>query len=194
MQENSPFTVREIAMQENSPFTGDARGPARVRPYRPVDEAAASQLHRDCTTVHGIHDSRRVEQDAFAAYLRRPDSHFWLAESRHQLLGLVGVVANSAEVGEIGWLHVMPGSQAAHVAARLLEAALAHCRDQGYLKLVLGSLPFWDDKLAEHFRRFGFQQSRTKYADGTDALQFYRDLYRRLTDESARGAAHPWWS
>lgn len=179
-------------MQENSPVVGDARGPVRVRPYRPVDEAAVSQLHRDCMTVHGIQDSRHVEQDAFAAHLHRSDSHFWLAESRHQLLGVVGVVANSAEVGEVGWLHVVPGSQGAHVAARLLEAALAYCREQGYLKLVLRALCFWDDTRVEHFRRFGFEQGPPKHAGGTEAVQFYRDLYRRLTEESARGADRPW--
>lgn len=170
-------------MQENSPVVGDARGPVRVRPYRPMDEAAVSQLHRDCMTVHGIQDSR--------AYLHRSDSHFWLAESRHQLLGVVGVVANSAEVGEIAWLHVVPGSQAAHVATRLLEAALAYCREQGYLKLVLRSLCFWDDTLVEPFRRFGFEQGPPKYAGGTEALQFYRDLYRRLPDDSVR-VDRPW--
>ena len=115
--------------------------------------------------------------------MQQSNSLVWVAESPDELLGVIGIVASSADVAEVAWLHVAPRWRAIGVAERLLEAALAHCREQGFLKIVLRSCCFWDDTLIDQFRRLGFEHVRTKHASGVERLHFYRDLYRRAAAE-----------
>ena len=67
------------------------------------------------------------------------------------------------------------------LAARLLETALNHCKEAGFLKIRLDTR--FDKSLAlEHFDRLGFQHTRTREVPGKELLEFYLDLYRDHTD------------
>ena len=64
------------------------------------------------------------------------------------------------------------------IAERLVETALAHCKDHGYLKIRLDTR-FDPNAVIDLFDRFGFQHTRTKSLENKEMLEFYLDLYRQ---------------
>ena len=73
-------------------------------------------------------------------------------------------------------LRVTPSFRRQGIAARLLQAALAHCRDQGFLKVLLDAR-LEQTAAVQLFEREGFQFSRNRETAGVHIREFYLDLY-----------------
>ena len=151
-----------------------------IRSYAASDQAAVSHLY-----AHGMLAGQIAPNDTGAdienvedAYQSDPRNHFWVAEAAGRVLGMIGVAADREHTAEIRRLRVEKDFQDSAIAGRLVETALAHCQQHGYVKVVLDTR-FEHDAAVDLFDRFGFQHARTKPVHGKELLEFYLDLYRQ---------------
>ena len=158
-----------------------------VRSYRPTDQNCVSRLY----TV-GLLDGQISPNDTgadieniAAAYFDDPRHGFWVADFQGVVVGMIGVGSDEEHTAEIRRLRVLPEYQATPIAATLLEAALSHCKRQGYLKIRLDTR-FEKSAAVDLFDRLGFQHTRTMSIHERDLLEFYLDLYRTPREEEER--------
>jgi ribosomal protein S18 acetylase RimI-like enzyme len=155
-----------------------------IRTYRVEDQPRVSQLYAKGLLVGQIlpNDTGVDIDDIPQAYLADRASHFWVAEVRDEVVGMIGVARDTQHTAEIRRLRVDKAWQDKPIAARLIETALKHCRQHGYLKVVLDTR-FERAAAVDLFERFGFQSTapaRSGPAAGRDEpLEFYLDLYRQ---------------
>lgn len=64
----------------------------------------------------------------------------WIAEIPGQLLGCLAVQGLPDEVAQLRWFLVHPGSRGTGIGRRLLEAALAFCRERGFRSVSLWTI------------------------------------------------------
>jgi len=95
---------------------------------------------------------------------------------------MIGVANEGEHIAEIRRLRVDKDWQHTPIAERLIETALAHCREHGYLKVVFDTR-FERTAAVDYFDRFVFQHTRTKSVKDKELLEFYLDLYRQTEDE-----------
>lgn len=156
----------------------------QVRTYQPQDQASVSHLYTAGLLAGQIapNDTGADIENIREAYFDDPRHHFWVAEVEGQVLGMIGVASDESHTAEIRRLRVLPEYQDSNIAATLLEAAVAHCKHHGYLKVVLDTR-FERIAAVDLFDKIGFQHTRTKSLHGKDLLEFYLDLYRAPKQE-----------
>ncbi len=157
-----------------------------IRSYRDSDQSAVARLY-----THGLlaghiapNDTGADIENMQAAYFDDPRHHFWVAESQNRIVGMIGVVTDLEHTAEIRRLRVEKALQDTPIAGRLVEMALAHCKQHAYVKVVFDTR-FEHEEALDLFDRFGFQHTGTKPVQGKQLLEFYLDLYRqsKLSDE-----------
>jgi ribosomal protein S18 acetylase RimI-like enzyme len=104
-------------------------------------------------------------------------SAFWVAVYGGVVIGMVGVQRTADNAAEVRRLRVRGNFRRRGVGAILMEKALAFCRRQGYLKVVLDVRIERGPAIAL-FQKFGFKHGRTREIAGRKLLDFYIDLYR----------------
>ena len=154
-----------------------------VRSYADADCGVVGGLFSDGLLAGQIpvNDTGDDIEDVPGTYLTDEGNHFWVAQIDGRARGMIGVVRRGDHVGEIRRLRVEKGWQDSPVAARLVEAAIEHCRHHGFLKVVFNTR--YDSReepgaVEGLFDRFAFQHTRTKNVQGKELLEFYLDLYR----------------
>jgi len=132
-----------------------------------VDEMAC------CEDVH----TRRVTQTRPA----EGDGEFvWEAMYNGRAVGRLEMVI-AAQVAEIRRLEVTDAGDTTAVRCRLAQAALAHCRQQGLLKVILRA-PTHSRRALRLFRCLGFQHSRSRDDGGARRMEFYLNLYQPVDE------------
>jgi len=156
----------------------------KIRTFRTIDQPHVSRLYSDGLLEGQLppNDTAADIDNIFDGYLSDPSGHFWVAELDGQVIGMIGVANESEHLAEIRRLRVDKDWQASPIAERLIETALAHCREHGYLKVVFDTR-FERTAALHQFDRFGFQYTRTKSVQNKELLEFYLDLYRQTKDE-----------
>ena len=151
-----------------------------VRSFNSQDQPHVDRLYTEGLLSGAIapNDTGADIENIMDAYFDEPANHFWVAEIDGRVLGMIGVARDLEHTAEIRRLRVDPQWQQTSIAAKLLETALTHCRDEGYLKVILDTR-FDPDAVLDLFEKFGFQHTRTKAMQGKDLLEFYLDLYRK---------------
>lgn len=155
-----------------------------VRTYQPRDHAAVERLYGE-GLLHGQIDPTDTAADIENiedGYLTDPANHFWVAEVREEVVGMIGVARDREHVAEIRRLRVDKAWQGTRVGAWLVQQAIAHCRKHGYLKVVFETR-FERSAALEMFDRMGFQHTRSKNLHGKEIIEFYLDLYRTAKPE-----------
>jgi hypothetical protein len=71
-----------------------------------------------------------------------------------------------------------------------LSRALAHCRDRGYLKVIVTADGAAIAPLRSWVESRGYQFSRARWLDGAPAAEFYTDLYWSGGEPSSRRETH----
>jgi len=123
------------------------------------------------------------ESGADLEYLERAylsdegDSGFWVAQLEDAIVGMIGVQVYDPDTAEIRRLRVRESHRRRGIGSRLLETAVAHCRERGLLKVSLDVLV--DRKPAiELFEKTGFRLNRERQINDRTLLDFYIDLYQ----------------
>ena len=157
----------------------------RIRAYRPADRPAIVRLHTGgvLVDVGSTNDSSDNFADMRSAYFSRSQDHFWVAEARGRIVGMIGVVEKRPHVAMIRRLRVAPSSREAGIARRLVTTALRHCRQHDALKVILDA-PCQSRRAIQFLGDLGFQYSRTCQMDGRNLIEFYLSPYK--CDESLK--------
>ena len=156
-----------------------------VRTFDGKDQDQVSRLYADGLLAGELapNDTGADIDNVCDAYFDDPRHHLWVAELDGRIIGMVGVGSDEEHTAEVRRLRVEPDYQHTALAVRLLETALKHCKDSGFLKIRLDTR-FDKSTALEHFDRLGFQHTRTREVPGKELLEFYLDLYRDHTDNS----------
>jgi GNAT superfamily N-acetyltransferase len=122
--------------------------------------------------LHGITYAReRGFGPTFEAYVAGPLAEFvrrgsgrerlWLAEQGAGLVGCVAIVAAAPETAQLRWFLVEPASRGRGLGKRLLNEALAFCRECGYADVIL-----WTESVltaaARLYRAAGFRKTEER--------------------------------
>jgi ribosomal protein S18 acetylase RimI-like enzyme len=116
--------------------------------------------------------------DIVMAYMKKPGSHFWVAQSPEgEVVGMIGVQSHEDGVAEIRRLRVALPYRRRGIGTSLVETAVKFCNENGYLKVTLDT--FVDREPAvKLFEKFRFHHSKTKKVGEKEMLYFYLDLYQ----------------
>ncbi len=149
-----------------------------IRSYQVADQPAVERLYADGLLVGQPADNDTGIDIEYVkdAYFDQRGNHFWVAQVSGHIVGMIGVVRDG-HAALIRRLRVDRAWQHTETPIRLIEAALAHCQAQGFLK-VLFDTHFHSNLIRPVFERCGFQHNRTLDIRGHETLEFYLDLYR----------------
>ncbi|MBB6431686.1 GNAT family N-acetyltransferase [Algisphaera agarilytica] len=155
-----------------------------VRTFVADDQSEVLRLYNDGLLAGQIapNDTGADLDHVAEAYFDEPRHHFWVAQVAEQIVGMIGVGSDEEHTAEVRRLRVDPAHQDGPVAEQLLESALNHCKNNGYLKIRLDTR-YEKTAALGHFDRIGFQHTRTRTAPGKEVLEFYLDLYRQHEDQ-----------
>ena len=150
-----------------------------IRSYQPADQEAVSRLYDEGLLLGQLapNDTGADVENIYVAYFDEPHNHFWVAELDGEVVGMIGVAAEENRVAEVRRLRVEKNWQRSSLASKLLETAIDHVKNHGFLKVVLDT-HFERDAVLHSFERLGFQHTRTRNLANKELLEFYLDLYR----------------
>lgn len=181
-------------LEDPTQFGNANRSQVEIRQATQDDASAILALHQESINDQDLPlEQRTLDLDVPAdlqhftgTYIGSIHNRFWVAVApeqqatssapRERVVGMVGVVATKTDVAEMRRLRVTPNFRRKGIAARLLEAALAHCRDQGFLKVLLDAR-LEQTAAVQLFEREGFQFIRNRETAGVQIREFYLDLY-----------------
>ena len=154
-----------------------------VRTYHADDQEAVRYLYQFGRLIGQVQPDDTTEdiEDIPGNYLEPDRGHFWVAEVNDKPVGTIGVREDAPDVAEIRRLRVHPDYNGHDVTTRLMETAIAFCRRQGYLKVILDTR-IERGPAMRLFERFAFQHTRTRSVADKELLEFYLDLYHEPRD------------
>ena len=168
----------------NDQVAVDDFGTLQIRSYQAEDQGAVVHLYN-----HGLLEGLLAPNDTGAdidnileAYFDEPRHHFWVAELEGKVVGTIAVGSDEDHTAEIRRLRVAPDCDCQPVADQLIDTALVHCKDSGFLKIRLDTR-YERTAATDHFERNGFTLTRARITSGKELLEFYLDLYREHRDE-----------
>jgi GNAT superfamily N-acetyltransferase len=115
--------------------------------------------------LHGVLYAREYGLDTtFEPYVAKPLADFamsgagrlWIAEEDSRVIGSIAVVDAEKDVGQLRWFLLTPEARGTGLGRRMLETALAYCRDRGMRRVFLWSFAQLDEALSL-YERAGFQ-------------------------------------
>ncbi len=121
---------------------------------------------------HGLVYAREHGFDhTFEAYVAKPLAEFacsasdreriWIAERGGQLVGCIAIVAAAPAVAQLRWFLVDPSARGLGLGRRLINDALAFCRDCKYQSVILWTVTALTTA-AHLYRSVGFRKVEEK--------------------------------
>ena len=126
-------------------------------------------------------------------YFRRPQDHFWVAESQGRIVGTVAIYVHGDNVAHLHCLREVDDSVDHEIRRGLVRAAASHAQYHGCLKLVVHAPDQVDvGRATEFLHRLGFEFSRHRQIEKRSVLEFYLNLYERpeLLPTDEKGKPH----
>lgn len=136
--------------------------------------------------LHGVHYAREYGLDtSFEPYVAKPLAEFvlagagrlWVAELENRVVGSIAVVDAGYGEGQLRWFLLTPEARGTGLGRRLLETALAYCRERGMARVFLWS--FSDLAAALRlYERAGFKVTETRVTNlwGAERTEVRMDL------------------
>lgn len=145
--------------------------------------------------LHGLIHGRECGFDpTFEAYVAAPLAEFvmhpsprqrlWVAEREGRIVGCIAIVEASARTAQLRWFLVDPAARGAGLGRRLLDEALAFCKECGYAHVILWTVSTL--AVAAHlYRSVGFVKTEEKPGRmwGVDVVE---EKYELRLDGGAR--------
>lgn len=158
----------------------------KIRTFRPSDSESARNLFSQgqMDFAAGLEEpvQRYIDLSLSADladiprhYLTESGSHFWVAEVRGAVQGMVGVQRRSEEEGELRRMSVAAGARRQGIGWKLLEAVEAFCREQGYHRIALSTVNYLQPAMAMYLK-FGFRLVDQKPYDVFTEYFFVKEL------------------
>jgi GNAT superfamily N-acetyltransferase len=136
--------------------------------------------------LHGVHYAREYGLDTtFEPYVARPLADFvlagngrlWVAEIENRIVGSIAVVDADNDEGQLRWFLLAPEARGTGSGRRLLETALAHCRERRMPGVFLWSFSDLAAALALYERAgFAVTETRTLTVWGAERTEVRMDL------------------
>lgn len=109
---------------------------------RPGDIGAIVRMHGE---VYGAEQGWDWTFEAYVAgTLGRLAEHYdprtdrlWLAEDGDEIVGSIAIVAAEPDVAQLRWFLIRPAARGRGLGRRLLQDAIAFCRDVGFARIFL---------------------------------------------------------
>lgn len=157
--------------------------PVFLHPLRPGESAPARDLvlrilneeYRMGLTLDELPDLA----DIHATYRRGDAGNFWVAVVADAVVGCIGVLPLAGTDFELRRMYVDPACRGRGIAQRLLDVALAWCRERGVGDLYLETNAQW--KTAHHiYEKTGFVPvAREALPAGFPIVRVATGFYRR---------------
>ncbi len=159
-----------------------------IRSFRKGDMKACTRLYREGLVGGKLaeNDTGLDIDDIDSAYMNHDGSHFWVAESDGEIVGMIGVQAHEPGLAEIRRLRVAQDLRRRGIGSALVEEALKFCHERGYIKITLDTFMEREPAI-KLFEKFHFRHNRSRNVSGREIMHFYLDLYqteRRETKKS----------
>jgi GNAT superfamily N-acetyltransferase len=136
--------------------------------------------------LHGVLYAREYGLDTtFEPYVAKPlaelvlagNGRLWVAEQGDRIVGSIAVVDADNGEGQLRWFLLAPEARGSGLGRRLLDTALAYCRERRMTRVFLWS--FSDLATALRlYERAGFKLTETRVADvwGAERTEVRMDL------------------
>ncbi len=160
-------------------MTGPQNMLVTIRPYQPKDLSACRRLYKEGLLGGKIaeNDTGFDIDDIEMAYMKKPGSSFWVAETHdRKVVGMIGVQQHEEGVGEIRRLRVQVDHRRRGIGTMLVEKAIKFCAENAHLKVALDTF-IEREPAIKLFEKFHFHHSRTRNVAGKEMMYFYLDLY-----------------
>jgi N-acetylglutamate synthase-like GNAT family acetyltransferase len=165
----------------------------RVRSFRAGDRAKILRLHAAAAPGGSVDCDCALKIDQIEEkYFRRPQDHFWVAESGDLIIGTVGICVHDENVAHLHCLRAIDDSSDHVIRKALVHVAAGHAHEHGCLKLVVHppNVPVDIERAAEFLHRLGFEFSRHREIEHQPVFEFYLNLYERPELGPYDGAAY----
>lgn len=154
----------------SAPMAAEPDSQVVLRPFRPEDLPALVDVYMAAYREHpeyGEPDERHAMR--YLRWLLRHHTLFLVAEAAGRPVGFVVVDAgwrdwNGRRVGEIHELVVHPDYWGKGIGRQLVEAALAHVREQGLRRAGLW-VGMRNERALAFYRRLGFRRSKMRWGE-----------------------------
>lgn len=146
-----------------------ARG-VRVRRAEAEDAPTLARLRRAWAEENGPVGDPSFDERFALWFEREPDRHAWIAERAGRPIGMLNLAVfarmpwpalPSQRWGYVANVLVLATDRNTGVGTALLEAAVTHARQEGFVRLVLNP----SERSVPLYERFGFRPSRLLQLD-----------------------------
>lgn len=150
-----------------------------LRTYRPGDPSRVCyfqyKLYEKQYHFNGLYEKEML--GGMAELYDDPEgSQMWVAELDGRIVGDIAVIKRGPDSAQLRWFGVDTDLQGQGLGSRLLETAIRFCRENGYVRLMLGTLDIL--KPARHlYAKFGFHKVESEFYNLWDES---RDMYHEV--------------
>lgn len=157
-----------------------------IRTFRPEDSATVCRLFAAGQRDFSAGLEAEVEayiclslkadlSDIQRHYLAVNGSHFWVAESMREVVGMVGVQRLNREEAELRRMSVASHARRQGIGQRLLETVEGHCLEEGFSRMVLSTVTQLQPAIAM-YQKAGFRLDREEPYGSMTVKYYEKDL------------------
>jgi len=133
---------------------------------RPGDIGYAIYLHallyaQECGFDHTFEEHVASSFVEFTQNGHPEADRLWVAERDGERVGCVGIIRRAEDQAQLRWLLVHPSCRGQGLGRRLVEGALAHCREQGFRSVYLWTVSGLEAAI-HLYRALGFRKTEEK--------------------------------
>ena len=157
-----------------------------IRTFRPEDSAAVHRLFANGQRDFSAGLEAEVEayiclslkadlSDIQHNYLAVDGSHFWVAESMGEVVGMVGVQRLNREEVELRRMSVASHARRQGIGQQLLKTVEHHCLEKGFSRIVLSTVTQLQPAIAMYVKS-GFRLDREEPYGSMTVRYYLKDL------------------
>ncbi len=144
-----------------------------IRTYEPGDPSKVCyfqyQLYKKMYGFNGFYEKEMLSGMA-ELYNDLEGSQMWIAECKGNIVGDIAIIRRGNDQAQLRWFGVDADFQGQGLGSKLLEIAMAFCKEKGYSHIILGTLDIL--KPARHlYSKFGFCKTESEFYNEWDTTR-----------------------